>query len=82
MESFWSTPVSQKRMSKMKMLRFVCAALLFLFASTPSDAADLRELLPSLAQGGYVLVFRHVATDDSQKDIYPFNFDDMKASAN
>jgi phosphohistidine phosphatase SixA len=79
MESFWSTPVSQKRKSKMKMLRFVCAALLFLFASTPSDAADLRELLPSLTQGGYVLVFRHVATDDSQKDIYPFNFDDMKA---
>jgi phosphohistidine phosphatase SixA len=32
-----------------------------------------------LKQGGYVVVFRHVATDDSQKDIYPFDFDDMKA---
>jgi broad specificity phosphatase PhoE len=63
----------------MKMLRIVCAALLFLAANTGSDAAGLRELLPSLTQGGYVLVFRHVATDDSQKDIYPFNFDDMKA---
>ena len=63
----------------MKMLRIVCAVLLFLFANKPSDAADLHELLPSLTQGGYVLVFRHVATDDSQKDIYPFNFDDMKA---
>ena len=62
----------------MKMLRIVCAVLLFLFANKPSDAADLHELLPSLTQGGYVLVFRHVATDDSQKDIYPFNFDDMK----
>ena len=63
----------------MKMLRIVCAALLFLAANTGSDAAGLRELLPSLTQGGYVLVFRHVATDDSQKDVYPFNFDDMKA---
>ena len=63
----------------MKMLRFVCAVLLFLFVNKPSDAADLHELLPSLTQGGHVLVFRHVATDDSQKDIYPFNFDDMKA---
>ena len=62
----------------MKMLRIVCAVLLFLFANKPSDAADLHELLPSLTQGGYVLVFRHVATDDSQKDIYPFIFDDMK----
>jgi broad specificity phosphatase PhoE len=32
-----------------------------------------------LKQGGYVVVFRHGATDNSQKDIYPFNFDDMKA---
>jgi len=62
----------------MKMLRIVCAALLFLAVSTGSDAAGLRELLPSLTQGGYVLVFRHVATDDSQKDIYPCNFDDLK----
>jgi len=63
----------------MKVLRIVCAVLLFLFVNKPSDAADLHELLPSLTQGGHVLVFRHVATDDSQKDIYPFNFDDMKA---
>ncbi len=31
-----------------------------------------------LKQGGYVLVLRHGATDDSQKDVYPFVFDDMK----
>jgi phosphohistidine phosphatase SixA len=30
-----------------------------------------------LKQGGYVLVLRHGATDDSQKDVYPFVFDDM-----
>ncbi len=34
--------------------------------------------MPQLKQGGYVLVIRHVATDDSQKDVYPFVFDDMK----
>jgi phosphohistidine phosphatase SixA len=63
----------------MKMLHIVSAALLLLLGHTPSHATDLRELLPTLTQGGYVLVFRHVATDDSQKDVYPFNFDDMKA---
>ena len=26
-----------------------------------------------------MIVFRHGATDDSQKDIYPFKFDDMTA---
>jgi phosphohistidine phosphatase SixA len=41
-------------------------------------AAELPRLLPELKQGGYVLVVRHVATDDSQKDVYPFVFDDMK----
>ncbi len=32
-----------------------------------------------LKQGGHVIIFRHAATDDSQKDVYPLNFDDMKA---
>ncbi|WP_375158097.1 histidine phosphatase family protein [Bradyrhizobium sp. RDT46] len=42
-------------------------------------AADTPELIASLKQGGFVLIFRHTATDDSQKDIYPFKFDDMSA---
>jgi broad specificity phosphatase PhoE len=42
-------------------------------------AADLDGLVSSLKGGGYVLVFRHGATDDSQKDVYPFKFDDMTA---
>ncbi|MBB4379443.1 Histidine phosphatase superfamily (branch 1) [Bradyrhizobium sp. Rc3b] len=42
-------------------------------------AADTPELITSLKQGGYVLIFRHTATDDSQKDVYPFKFDDMSA---
>jgi phosphohistidine phosphatase SixA len=40
-------------------------------------AAELPGLLPELKQGGYILVVRHVETDDSQKDVYPFVFDDM-----
>ena len=43
-----------------------------------AEAAELPRLLPDIKQGGYVFVVRHVATDDSQKDVYPFVFDDMK----
>ncbi|WFU20526.1 histidine phosphatase family protein [Bradyrhizobium sp. CB3481] len=52
---------------------------MFLLASLPTDAADLNGLIASLKGGGYVIVFRHGATDDSQKDVYPFKFDDMSA---
>ena len=40
--------------------------------------ADVSEIALMLKQGGYVLVVRHGATNDSQKDVYPFVFDDMK----
>jgi len=63
----------------MKTLHIVCAVLLLLFSRSQPATADTRELMSTLKQGGYVLVFRHVATDDSQKDIYPFNLEDMKA---
>ena len=53
-------------------------ALLVFLATCVVRAAELPRLLPELKQGGYVLVVRHVATDDSQKDVYPFVFDDMK----
>jgi phosphohistidine phosphatase SixA len=43
-----------------------------------ATAADMSKIVPMLKQGGYVLVLRHGATDDSQKDVYPFVFDDMK----
>jgi phosphohistidine phosphatase SixA len=43
-----------------------------------ATAADLAKIVPMLKQGGYVLVLRHGATDNSQKDVYPFVFDDMK----
>jgi hypothetical protein len=53
--------------------------VIFLAMASPSRAADLDGLVASLKHGGYVLVFRHGATDDSQKDVYPFKFDDMTA---
>ena len=42
----------------------------------PVRGADLVDLLPSLRQGGYVIVLRHGATDASQKDIYPLDYSD------
>ena len=55
------------------------ATIVFLAAMSQPAAADTPELISSLRQGGYVLIFRHTATDDSQKDVYPFKFDDMSA---
>ncbi|WP_061023632.1 histidine phosphatase family protein [Bradyrhizobium sp. CCH5-F6] len=55
------------------------ALVVFLAGFSQHAAADTPELITSLKQGGYVLIFRHTATDDSQKDVYPFKFDDMSA---
>ena len=52
--------------------------VLLIFLTEQPVAAELPRLLPEIKQGGYVLVVRHVATDDAQKDVYPFVFDDMK----
>ena len=62
----------------MRELRLL-ALFMAVFSTSPAAAADLNALLPKLKEGGYVIVVRHVATDDSQKDVYPFKFDDMKA---
>jgi broad specificity phosphatase PhoE len=61
----------------MRRLHIVYAMLLLLAGGSPLSAADFR--LSALKDGGYVIVFRHGATDETQKDIYPFNFEDMKA---
>ncbi|MCK1358757.1 histidine phosphatase family protein [Bradyrhizobium sp. 199] len=55
------------------------ALVVFLAGMFRPAAADTPELIASLKQGGFVLIFRHTATDDSQKDVYPFKFDDMSA---
>lgn len=56
-----------------------CAVTLGLVVSTTGHAADTAQVLLELKQGGYIIVFRHVETDESQKDVYPFKFDDMSA---
>jgi hypothetical protein len=55
------------------------AMLLFLLLLLPGRAPAVETLLTDLQKGSYVIVFRHGATDDSQKDVYPLNFSDMKA---
>jgi phosphohistidine phosphatase SixA len=62
----------------MRPLKFLMTLGAFLCAF-PAVAADLDVLVPSLKQGGYVIVVRHVATDESQKDVHPFVFDDMRS---
>ncbi len=63
----------------MKAFHLVAAVPLLLVGHIQPAAADTKELISALKQGGYVLVFRHGATDESQKDVYPFKFDDMSA---
>jgi hypothetical protein len=60
-----------------KLASIISCLVIFLLMSPQSYAADLDGLVSSLKGGGYVIVLRHGATDDSQKDVYPFKFDDM-----
>lgn len=53
------------------------ALVVLLAGMSQHVTADTPDLVSSLKQGGFVLIFRHTATDDSQKDDYPFKFDDM-----
>jgi hypothetical protein len=62
-----------------KLVSIISCLVFFLLMSPATHAADLDGLVASLKSGGYVIVFRHGATDDSQKDVYPFKFDDMSA---
>jgi hypothetical protein len=62
-----------------KLASIISCLVIFLLTSPQGHAADLDGLVSSLKDGGYVIVFRHGATDDSQKDVYPFRFDDMSA---
>src|SRR6187399_2664949 len=65
--------------SAVNRLPFILACLVILLLPPQGRAADLDSLVSSLKAGGHVIVIRHVATDDSQKDVYPFKFDDMAA---
>jgi len=59
-------------------LRSIWACVGALLAATAfADDGRLYALLPSLQQGGYVIVLRHGATDPRQQDVYPLNYEDM-----
>ena len=67
------------RLASNRLASIISCWIIVLAASAPGHAADLDALVAALKQGGYVLVLRHGPTDDSQKDVYPFKFDDMAA---
>ena len=60
-----------------RLLPLVGLVALICFTPLRATGADISKIVLMLKQGGYVLVLRHGATD-SQKDVYPFVFDDMK----
>jgi phosphohistidine phosphatase SixA len=62
----------------MREIRSLTVLALICLMPLHATAADLSKIVPMLKQGGYVLVLRHGATDDSQTDVYPFVFDDMR----
>ena len=60
------------------LMRSIVVSAGALLAGSPlADDGKLEALLPSLQQGGYVIVLRHGATDPRQEDVYPLNYDDM-----
>jgi phosphohistidine phosphatase SixA len=61
----------------MRPLSIICGILLLGLSS--AFAADSKEIISMLKKGDLVMVFRHGETDNRQKDIYPFRFDDMTA---
>jgi Histidine phosphatase superfamily (branch 1) len=63
-------------LNRLATLFLIIAALLM---APRGEAAELDGIVSSLKSGGYVIVFRHGATDDSQKDEFPFKYGDMSA---
>ena len=60
-----------------RILPLVGIVTLICFVPLRATGADISKIASMLKQGGYVLVVRHGATNDSQKDVYPFVFNDM-----
>ena len=61
-----------------RMLECFAAVLMSLFAVCVSaQSADVKTLVPAMKQGGYVIVFRHGATNRDQADTDPLNHDNI-----
>jgi len=55
----------------------LAAALLLYAASAPAQTTDMKSLVAQLKGGGYVIVFRHGATNRDQADTDPLNPDNV-----
>jgi broad specificity phosphatase PhoE len=63
---------------KRVLLRGITAALLlFAFAPAWAQGNDVRALAAQMKEGGYVIVFRHGATNRDQADTDPLNYDNV-----
>lgn len=60
-------------------LRGVITAIAMISFVASGNAAEVADIITALKSGGHIIVFRHGITDWTQRDIYPFKFDDMAA---
>ena len=61
-----------------RMLEWFAVVLVSLFAvCVHAQSADMKTLVPAMKQGGYVIVFRHGATNRDQADTDPLNHDNI-----
>ena len=61
----------------MRMINATLAALGLALAATHAGAAEPQEVIAQLKQGGYVVVFRHGATNRDQADTDPLHLDNV-----
>lgn len=60
-----------------KMFLGAMAVLVLAMTGAQAQTVDLKSLAQALKQGGYVIVFRHGATNRDQADTDPLNYDNI-----
>src|SRR5438132_10146773 len=55
----------------------VAFSLVVVAAAADAQAPDMKALVAAMKQGGYVIVFRHGATNRDQADTDPLNHDNV-----
>jgi broad specificity phosphatase PhoE len=55
----------------------ILASCALVSASAHAQTVDVKALAEAMKQGGYVIVFRHGATNRDQADTDPLNYDDI-----
>ena len=56
---------------------FIAVLTCLVFTYAHAQTEDIQALAGAMKQGGYVIVFRHGATNRNQADTDPLNFDDI-----